>query len=41
VILTADALPETRERVLAAGADDFLTKPLDVARFLAMLDEAT
>ena len=41
VILTADALPETRERVLAAGADDFLTKPLDVARFLAVLDDAT
>ena len=38
VVLTADALPGTRERVLAAGADDFFTKPLDVARFLAMLD---
>jgi len=40
VILTADALPGTRERLLAAGADDFLTKPLDVARFYAVLEGA-
>jgi len=40
VVLTADALPETRQRLLAAGAGDFLTKPLDVARVLQLLDEA-
>ncbi len=37
--LPVQILEATRERVLAAGADDFLTKPLDVARFLAMLDD--
>ena len=29
VVLTADAAPEARQRVLAAGASDFLTKPVD------------
>lgn len=38
VILSADALPETRQRLLAQGVADYLTKPLDVRRFLALLD---
>ena len=38
VVLSADALPETIERLRAAGANDYLTKPLEVARFLALLD---
>jgi len=29
LVLTADVTPETRRRALAAGARDFLTKPLD------------
>ncbi|MDQ1465654.1 MAG: hypothetical protein QOH10_69, partial [Actinomycetota bacterium] len=29
VVLTADATPEARQRVLAGGANDFLTKPFD------------
>ena len=40
-VLTADALPETQQRLLiAAGADEFLTKPLDVARVLKLLDDS-
>ncbi len=38
IIVSADALPETRERLLASGATDYLTKPLEVARFLSLLD---
>lgn len=38
VLLTADAVPSTIERLLASGAGDYLTKPLDVARFYAVLD---
>ena len=34
VFLTADGTSATRERVLAAGADDFLTKPIDRAEVL-------
>ncbi len=30
VVLTADTTPDTRDRALSAGADDFLTKPFDV-----------
>ncbi len=29
IALTADAFPETRQRALAAGMDDFITKPLE------------
>ncbi len=29
VVLTADVTPETRRKALAAGASDFITKPLD------------
>lgn len=38
VVLSADALADTAARLLAQGATDFLTKPLDVARFYACLD---
>ncbi len=37
-LVTADAQATTRERLLAAGADDFLTKPLAVPKLLALLD---
>jgi len=39
VIISADATPRQIERLREAGAVDYLTKPLDVKRFLAVLDE--
>ena len=38
VAVTANAMPRDIERGKAAGFIDYLTKPLDVARFLAMVD---
>jgi putative two-component system response regulator len=35
LILTADDTPETKRKALAAGARDFLTKPLDLAEVRA------
>jgi PAS domain S-box-containing protein len=40
VAVSADATSERVEAVLAAGAEAFLTKPLDVSRFLSVIDEA-
>ena len=37
-VLTADASMAQRQRVLAAGADAYLTKPLNVPEVLALLD---
>jgi DNA-binding response OmpR family regulator len=41
-MISADATQAQIDRLLAAGADEYLTKPLDVKRFLevveAMLD---
>jgi signal transduction histidine kinase/ActR/RegA family two-component response regulator len=39
VILSADATPPQIERLLAAGAREYLTKPLDLQKFLAVVDE--
>jgi PAS domain S-box-containing protein len=39
VILTADATPRQVERLLAAGAEAYLTKPLDVRQLLALVDQ--
>jgi len=39
VMVSADATETQIQRLLAAGARDYLTKPLDVKRFLALLDE--
>ncbi|VWC76155.1 PAS domain-containing two-component system sensor histidine kinase/response regulator [Burkholderia lata] len=39
VILSADALQESVERLRVAGATSYLTKPLDLAAFYAALDE--
>jgi CheY-like chemotaxis protein len=38
VALSANAKPDDLARGHAAGFDDYLTKPLDVARLLALLD---
>lgn len=39
VIVSADALPTTIERLKAAGASDYLSKPLAVPHLLALLDQ--
>lgn len=39
VVISADAIPAQIERLLAAGAQAYLTKPLDVAQFLSILDQ--
>jgi PAS domain S-box-containing protein len=39
VVLSADATPGQIERLRAQGACEYLTKPLDVERFLEVLDE--
>ena len=38
IAMTAGALDEDRERCFAAGMDDYLTKPLDLARLEEVLD---
>jgi len=39
VILSADATPGQADRLIAAGAHAYLTKPLDLKPFIALLDE--
>jgi CheY-like chemotaxis protein len=39
MILSADATRSQADRLLAAGADAYMTKPLDVKPFIQMLDE--
>ena len=39
VILSADATPSQIERLLTAGARNYLTKPFDLDRFLTVIDE--
>lgn len=38
VIVSADALPETVDRLLGAGADAYVTKPFDIREFLEVVD---
>ncbi len=39
IVLSADATRSQIDRLLAAGASDYLTKPLDVERFLKVIDQ--
>ncbi|MFL6584080.1 MAG: response regulator [Chthoniobacterales bacterium] len=41
VVLSADATPTHIERLLTAGARNYLTKPFDIDPFLAVIDEFT
>jgi len=41
IALSADAMPESVEAALAAGFDDYWTKPIQFDRFLARIDELT
>ena len=38
IVLSAEAHALMRDELIAAGADDYLTKPIDVARLLDILD---
>ena len=38
VMISADATPGQIERLMAAGADDYLSKPFDIGHFLGVLD---
>jgi CheY-like chemotaxis protein len=40
VVISADATPSQIERLLSAGARNYLTKPFDISPFLALVDEA-
>jgi CheY-like chemotaxis protein len=39
IVISADATPGQIDRLLAAGAQAYLTKPLDVKKFLDLLDD--
>ena len=39
VVISADATPSQIERMLSAGARNYLTKPFDLRRFLCVFDE--
>jgi two-component system sensor histidine kinase RpfC len=38
IVLSASVTPETRERALASGADEFVGKPFDAGNFLQTID---
>ena len=40
IILSADATPMQMERLMACGAEDYLTKPLELAGFVEAVERA-
>jgi DNA-binding response OmpR family regulator len=38
-MISADATPSQVDRLYAAGANEYFTKPLDIRRLLAYVDE--
>jgi CheY-like chemotaxis protein len=40
IVLSGDASPTQIERILQAGARDYLTKPFDIGRFICLIDDA-
>lgn len=38
IVISAEARPEESDRLLAAGADDYLVKPIDIETLLAIVD---
>jgi CheY-like chemotaxis protein len=41
LVLSADDRAESRQTILAHGASGFIAKPVDPARLIAILDEAS
>jgi CheY-like chemotaxis protein len=39
VVISADATPGEIQRMLSSGAVDYLTKPLDIQKFLGVVDK--
>ena len=39
IVISADATPSQIERMLEAGARDYITKPFEIRRFLLMFDD--
>jgi len=39
IIISADAMPHQIEKLIKAGAVDYMTKPLDVNQFLKLIDQ--
>jgi CheY-like chemotaxis protein len=37
IALTARAMPEEQDKCMAAGANDYLTKPVDIERLLTLM----
>jgi CheY-like chemotaxis protein len=37
IALTAKAMPDDRQRCLEAGANDYITKPIDIDKLLSLL----